>query len=130
MPRGECLQPRRPLAAARPSRPHQTPIAPLTLPSSPPQGTTITLPAFTADFGLDTKSTKIKADIVSFFQAGALVGAVAGYPAMEIFGRKASIMATSLIFIVGAILAVAATDQLGLIYASRVIDGFAVGGIT
>jgi len=49
---------------------------------------------------------------------------------MEIFGRKASIMATSLIFIVGAILAVAASDQLSLIYASRVIDGFAVGGIT
>lgn len=49
---------------------------------------------------------------------------------MEIFGRKASIMATSLIFIVGAILAVAASNQIGLIYASRVIDGFAVGGIT
>ena len=49
---------------------------------------------------------------------------------MENFGRKKTLMGTSLLFCVGAILQVVATGQLGLIYAGRVVVGLAVGFVT
>ncbi|GAA6002422.1 hypothetical protein JCM10207_001111 [Rhodosporidiobolus poonsookiae] len=88
-------------------------------------GTAIKLPAFQRDFG-DFSS----ADIISVFQAGAFFGAIAGYPLMENFGRKYTLLGTSLLFNVGCILQVAATNQIGLIYAGRVVVGFAVGLVT
>ncbi|GAA5942507.1 hypothetical protein JCM10213_004798 [Rhodosporidiobolus nylandii] len=88
-------------------------------------GTALKLPAFANDFG-DFNS----ADIVSVFQAGAFFGAIAGYPLMENFGRKKTLMGTSLLFNVGAILQIAATGQIGLMYAGRVVVGFGVGLVT
>ncbi|GAA5977601.1 hypothetical protein JCM11641_006873 [Rhodosporidiobolus odoratus] len=88
-------------------------------------GTALKLPGFTKDFG-DFNS----ANIISVFQAGAFFGAITGYPSMENFGRKWTLMGTSLLFIVACILQVAATGQIGLMYAGRVISGFAVGLVT
>ncbi|GAA5845743.1 hypothetical protein JCM11251_007295 [Rhodosporidiobolus azoricus] len=89
-------------------------------------GTAIKLPGFTKDFGDDFNS----ADIISVFQAGAFFGAIAGYPLMENYGRKWTLTGTSLLFNVGCILQIAATHQIGLMYAGRVVVGFAVGLVT
>lgn len=120
-------------------------------------GTAIKTPSFQSDFGLSSDSAD-NADIISCFQAAAIGGssasplsagsrgrarrafadsdlpprplAVGGYACMENFGRKKTLMGTSLLFCVGAILQVVATGQLELIYAGRVVVGLAVGFVT
>ncbi|GAA5916415.1 hypothetical protein JCM8208_000911 [Rhodotorula glutinis] len=92
-------------------------------------GTAIKTPSFQADFGLTSDSAD-NADIISCFQAAAIGGSIGGYACMENFGRKKTLMGTSLLFCVGAILQVVATGQLGLIYAGRVVVGLAVGFVT
>lgn len=56
--------------------------------------------------------------------------AVAAYPTMENFGRKKTLIGTAALFNVGCILQIAATHQIGLIYAGRVVVGIAVGFVT
>lgn len=97
-------------------------------------GSTLTLPAFKNDFGMGqmsaTEVSGVSANIISVFQAGAFFGALAGYPSMETIGRKWTLMGTTVLFLVGAVLQVAATHQIGMIYAGRVLAGLSVGVIT
>ncbi|KIK54764.1 hypothetical protein GYMLUDRAFT_176782 [Collybiopsis luxurians FD-317 M1] len=97
-------------------------------------GTTITVDAFRRDFGLaelsSTEKNTIDSNIVSAFQACAIGGAILGYPIMETFGRKVCLIVAGVIFEISAILQVAATHQLGMIYAGRAIGGFSVGIVT
>lgn len=51
------------------------------------------------------------------------------YPALEILGRRATVILSDAIFIVGAILCTVPTHQIGLIYAGRLFTGVGVGGI-
>ncbi|GAA6027293.1 hypothetical protein JCM8097_002566 [Rhodosporidiobolus ruineniae] len=88
-------------------------------------GTALKLEGFQRDFGEFNS-----ANIISVFQAGAFFGALTGYPLMENFGRKWTLTGTSFLFLVACILQVAATHDIGLIYAGRVLSGFAVGLVT
>lgn len=63
----------------------------------------------------------ISANIVSTFQAGAFGGALLGFPLMESFGRKMAMIVATVVFIVGAILQVVATNQLSYVYAGRAL---------
>lgn len=49
---------------------------------------------------------------------------------MEVFGRKRPMQLAAIIFNVGAILMTVTTHSLGMIYAGRVLTGFAVGILT
>ncbi|QPG74358.1 hypothetical protein FOA43_001685 [Brettanomyces nanus] len=94
-------------------------------------GGTLTLPAFTAKFGLDSATgdalSKLKSDIVSTFQGGAFFGASFSYFFNEKFGRKRTLLIFSALFMIGVILQVASSGNVGLIYAGRAITGVAVG---
>ncbi|GAA6002205.1 sugar porter family MFS transporter [Rhodotorula paludigena] len=92
-------------------------------------GTALKLPAFQRDFNLASDSPD-NANIISVFQAGAFFASMAAYPTMENFGRKKTLIGTAALFNVGCILQIAATHQIGLIYAGRVVVGIAVGFVT
>lgn len=97
-------------------------------------GTTITGEAFKRDFGLASLTAAersiVSANIVSVFQAGAFFGAMITYPSMETIGRKRTLQIIGFVFQISAILQTVATNQIGLIYAGRVIAGLCVGGVT
>ncbi|KAL5117171.1 hypothetical protein ACEQ8H_004859 [Pleosporales sp. CAS-2024a] len=98
-------------------------------------GTTITSTSFKRDFGLlPTQKTKahineITGNITSIYSAGGLIGALLMYPALELLGRRMTVVIADAIFIMGAILCTVPTHQLGLIYAGRLLTGMGVGGI-
>ncbi|KAI5461894.1 quinate permease [Mariannaea sp. PMI_226] len=99
-------------------------------------GTTLALPSFTAEFHFDTYSqgelALLKQNIVSLFQAGAFFGGIFGYPSSYFLGRRYSLIAFTIIFLLGTGIMLAAGDGPGLapILAGRVLAGFAVGGTT
>ncbi|OWZ77992.1 quinate permease [Cryptococcus neoformans Bt85] len=97
-------------------------------------GTTITRPGFTAAFGIDemTASEKINnsANLTSSFTAACFFGAVFAWPMMEAWGRRPALQVSAAIFNIGAIVMTAATHQLSMIYAGRVMTGLGVGIIT
>ncbi|GJC80922.1 putative quinate permease [Colletotrichum liriopes] len=79
-------------------------------------GTTIARNSFKRDFGINAEnSNNISSNITSAFQAGALGGAVLCFFITERLGRKWTLQANVVIFLVGAILMTAATDQLSFI---------------
>lgn len=51
------------------------------------------------------------------------------FASLEQLGRKWTVIISDAIFTVGAILCTVATDQLGLLYAGRLLTGLGVGGI-
>lgn len=98
-------------------------------------GTTVALTAFEEEFGFDrmstAKSTLIKANIVSLFQAGAFFGSFFAYTTCHFLGRRKSLWIFSLIFIIGAAVTLASADgSLAPIYAGRVVSGLGTGGCT
>ncbi|KAK2001126.1 quinate transporter [Colletotrichum falcatum] len=94
-------------------------------------GTTIARNSFKRDFGIDAgNSNNISSNITSAFQAGALGGALLCFFITERLGRKWTLQANVVIFVVGAILMTVATDQLSFIYAGRALTGVGCGGIT
>ncbi|KAI4726155.1 MFS quinate transporter QutD [Aureobasidium sp. EXF-10728] len=94
-------------------------------------GTTIARASFKSDFGI-TKATAagISSNITSAFQAGAFFGALFCYFLTERVGRKWTLQANVVVFIVGAVLMTVATHQLSFIYAGRVLTGLGCGAIT
>jgi MFS family permease len=99
-------------------------------------GGVITLPAFSKDFNLVKKSaaeqTAFASNVVSVFQAGAVFGALISASFADRFGRRLCLLANLIIYIVGAALMTAAsgTAGIGLVYAGRVLTGWAVGAST
>lgn len=97
-------------------------------------GTTLALPSFEDEFGLDRLSSDqlalISANIVSLYQAGAFFGALFAYAFVFYLGRKSSLLVFVTIFILGSGLMLGANSDrgLGLIYAGRVLAGLGVGG--
>lgn len=61
--------------------------------------------------------------------AGGFFGALFMFFSLEQLGRKWTVIVSDAIFAVGAILCTAATNQLGLMYAGRLLTGLGVGGI-
>jgi MFS family permease len=97
--------------------------------------------AFKREFGLygadgkvnPKRVTEVSANVVAVLQAGAFFGAIASAPISSAIGRRFTLLAFSIIFLVGAILTtVAGGPKRGLeyIYAGRVISGFGIGGIS
>jgi MFS family permease len=90
-------------------------------------GGTLSLPSFGSRFELAGKDASalanLQSNIVSTFQAGCFFGVIACYALTEKFGRRIVLMLCGALFCVGAVLQVAASGQLGLIYAGRVLTG-------
>ncbi|KAH8880990.1 general substrate transporter [Thozetella sp. PMI_491] len=94
-------------------------------------GTTISRKSFTAAFGITSAtSSDVSSNITSAFQAGAFFGALFCYFFTEKFGRKWALQFNVVLFLIGAILMTAATNQLSFIYAGRSLTGLGCGGIT
>ena len=96
-------------------------------------GTTLALSSFKDEFHFNDMSTSavnlLSANIVSLYQAGAFFGAFFAYPIGHFWGRRIGLMASALVFILGAGLMLGANGDrgLGLIYAGRVLAGLGVG---
>ncbi|KAJ6119859.1 hypothetical protein N7523_004139 [Penicillium sp. IBT 18751x] len=96
-------------------------------------GTTLALDSFKNEFHFNDMSTPAKnllsANIVSLYQAGAFFGAFFAYPIGHFWGRRIGLMASALVFILGAGLMLGANGDrgLGLIYGGRVLAGLGVG---
>ena len=96
-------------------------------------GTTLALPAFTKEFGFAKLSPEklalTKANIVSVYQAGAFFGSFGAYASSHFIGRRKSLIAWILVFIVGAGMMLGANGHrgLGLIIGGRVLAGIGVG---
>ncbi|KAG6915937.1 hypothetical protein DXG01_009203 [Tephrocybe rancida] len=98
--------------------------------------------SFQQEFGLrnpdgtknEERTNRVSSLVVSVLQAGAFFGALGSAPASSKFGRKPTLLAFTLVFSLGAILATAARDHLHhgleLIYAGRVVSGLGIGGIS
>ncbi|EHA46536.1 quinate permease [Pyricularia oryzae 70-15] len=94
-------------------------------------GTTIARASFKADFGVSgPQANNISSNITSAFQAGALGGALASFMITELYGRKWALNSSCVVFLIGAVLMTAATNQLDYIYAGRALTGLACGCIT
>ena len=61
--------------------------------------------------------------------AGGFFGALFMFFSLEQLGRKWTVIISDAIFAVGAVLCTVATNQLGLMYAGRLLTGLGVGGI-
>lgn len=98
-------------------------------------GGTLALDSFHTEFDFVLKTaaevTRIEANIVSVFQAGAFWGALCMYPVGEIFGRKVGLIISGFLLTFGAAISLISNNSrgLGAIYAGRVISGFGVGGV-
>lgn len=97
-------------------------------------GTTLALPSFVEEFRFADYSPDglalVKQNIVSIYQAGAFFGSLAAYVSSYYLGRRYSLIFFAVIFQIGAGMMLGANGDrgLGLIYAGRVLAGFAVGG--
>ena len=97
-------------------------------------GTTLALQSFKDEFNFDrltdAEENLLNANIVSTYQAGAFFGAFFAYPIGHFWGRRIGLVASAVVFIVGAGLTCGANGDrgLGLIYAGRVLTGLGVGG--
>ena len=61
--------------------------------------------------------------------AGGFFGALFMFFSLEQLGRKWTVIISDAIFAVGAVMCTVATNQLGLMYAGRLLTGLGVGGI-
>jgi MFS family permease len=94
-------------------------------------GGVLTLAAFEKDFRYTkAQATNINSNCVSILQAGAFFGCFLIWPIAARFGRRLSIVLSSLVFCLGGILQVVNTHSIGAFYAGRVISGFGVGAAT
>lgn len=100
-------------------------------------GGVLALPSFQQYFGLDKESASARAslsgNIVSVLQAGGFVGAIASSWLASRYGRKSSLLASAVIFLVGSaiqsIVGLGSTPAVGLklLYFSRFLGGVGVG---
>ncbi|KAI6155513.1 general substrate transporter [Pisolithus tinctorius] len=100
-------------------------------------GGVLALPSFQQYFGLDKESASARAslsgNIVSVLQAGGFVGAIASSWLASRYGRKPSLLASAVIFLIGSaiqsIVGLGSTPAVGLklLYFSRFLGGVGVG---
>lgn len=94
-------------------------------------GTTISRTAFKRDFGITAATASdISSNITSAFQAGAFFGALFCFFTTERIGRKWALQVNVVVFILGAALMTATTENLGMMYAGRALTGVGCGAIT
>ncbi|KAJ6447306.1 putative quinate permease [Purpureocillium lavendulum] len=94
-------------------------------------GGTMALDSFRKDFGMvgmeDSHRDTIQGNIVSTFQAGCFFGALLTFPSAERLGRRLTILAAALIFILGGTLMTAARGNMNMIIAGRAVAGLGIG---
>ncbi|PGG98642.1 hypothetical protein AJ79_08797 [Helicocarpus griseus UAMH5409] len=96
-------------------------------------GGTIALDSFQSEFKFEDRSESeqdlLSANIVSLYQAGAFFGALFAYPVGHFFGRKIGLLATAVVFTLGAglMLGTRGDRSFGILYAGRVLAGIGVG---
>uniref|UniRef100_A0A8H7KBM5 Major facilitator superfamily (MFS) profile domain-containing protein n=1 Tax=Bionectria ochroleuca TaxID=29856 RepID=A0A8H7KBM5_BIOOC len=94
-------------------------------------GTTIARKSFKDDFNVyGPEANNISSNITASFQAGAFFGAIFCFLITEKLGRKWALQIANVVFMLGAVIMTAATNQLSFIYAGRVLTGLACGAIT
>ncbi|KAI5865417.1 general substrate transporter [Durotheca rogersii] len=94
-------------------------------------GTTISRNAFKTAFGITPATANdTSSNITSAFQAGAFFGAIFCFFITEKVGRKWALSINVLVFNVGAVLMVATSGNLGMIYAGRALTGVGCGAVT
>lgn len=94
-------------------------------------GGVLTLPSFTNDFpGAKTDATRSSSLTVSLQQLGAFVACFAAWPITHRYGRRKTLMLSSLVFIVGVIIETINTHSLPAFYVGRVIAGLGLGCAT
>ena len=69
-------------------------------------------------------------NITSSYLAAGFFGSLFAWPSSESLGRILAMQVNCSIFLVGAILMVATTSSLPMMYAGRVFTGFGVGALT
>lgn len=93
-------------------------------------GGTLALPSFKQAFGLTGNkkaATTLSSNIVSTFQAGAILGALLGYPVADKLGRKINLLLSGLVLAIGAIIQTTSFGHLGMMYGGRILTGVGVG---
>lgn len=103
-------------------------------------GGVVSQPYFEAHFGLvssdgtidEAKDTQVSSNVVSVLQAGAFFGALGSAPISAWLGRRWTLVAFTVVFSVGAVLATVAGGSrgIGYIYGGRVVSGVGIGGIS
>nr|Q4U3U6.1 RecName: Full=Quinate permease; AltName: Full=Quinate transporter [Neurospora africana]AAY41161.1 qa-y [Neurospora africana] len=98
-------------------------------------GTTLALPSFTKEFDFASYTpgalALLQSNIVSVYQAGAFFGSLFAFATSYFLGRRRSLIAFSVVFIIGAAIMLAADGQrrgVDPIIAGRVLAGIGVGG--
>lgn len=95
-------------------------------------GTTIELPSFKRDFGLDTLSESafddVSSNITSLFSVGGFFGALSTFFALDLFGRRAALLGANAIFVIGSLITLCANGRIGAMYVGRVFSGVGMGG--
>ncbi|KAK3191576.1 hypothetical protein K4F52_002391 [Lecanicillium sp. MT-2017a] len=94
-------------------------------------GGILTFPSFQRDFRYDAKQkATVGSNSTSLLQAGAFFACFFIWPFTAKFGRRWSLVFSSAIFCVGAVIQTLNTHSLGAFYAARVISGVGVGMAT
>lgn len=94
------------------------------------------MPAFRHSFGLDPTSknyAQLQGNIVSVLQAGCFFGAGASFFVSDYFGRRGALFIALFFFLGGSVIQTVSdlgSNDLGMLYAGRVIGGFGVGIIS
>ncbi|TFY58067.1 hypothetical protein EVG20_g8297 [Dentipellis fragilis] len=68
--------------------------------------------------------------IVGLLSIGTLIGALLGAPTADFFGRRRAMQLESLVFVVGVIIQITATDQWAQVAVGRLISGLGVGALS
>lgn len=94
-------------------------------------GGTLVLPSFERDFGLEnisqSTSDNLSSNILSCFQGGMFVGALASHPLSDRWGRRICMFIAIVVFLIGASVQTASAGSTGVIMAGRAIAGLGIG---
>lgn len=75
------------------------------------------------------EQNNVSSNLTSIYSAGGFFGALFMFFSLELLGRRMTVIISDAIFVFGAILCTVPKNQLGLLYAGRLLSGLGVGGI-